>query len=77
MAYKRNIDPSEPITHATCVNLRSKQMYVTGQVELARGEEGVEHYCWCNETQHCVGPDDVAVGRSECCPERECYRITR
>ena len=77
MAYQRSIDPSEPITHATCVHLRSKQMYVTGQVDLEHPDEGVEHYCWCNVTQHCVGPDDVAVGRGECRPERECYQLTR
>ena len=67
MAYQRSIDPSEPITHATCVHLRSKQMYVTGQVDLEHPDEGVEHYCWCNVTQ----------GRGECSPERTCYQITR
>ena len=78
MAYQRIIDPNLPITHATCVYLRSKQMYVTGKIEPDRpGDDGREHYCWCINTQHVLGPDDAAVGRVECNPERACYKDTR
>ena len=78
MAYKRIIDPDLPITHTACVYLRSKQMYVTGQVDPDHpDEDGREHYCWCINTQHILGPDDNPVGRAECSPERECYRDSR
>ena len=33
-------------------------------------------YCWCNMTQHVLGPDSQHVTRGLCVPERECYRET-
>lgn len=77
MAYKRYIDPKEPVAHPPCVHMRSKEMYVTGQVDPEHPDEGKEQYCWCNLTQHVIGPDQTAVGREECDPSRQCYRDTR
>ena len=77
MAHSRIIDSGLPITHLPCVHLRSKEMYVTGQMDPEHPDEGKEHYCWCNLTQHVLGPDDAAVARADCAPNRDCYRETR
>jgi len=77
MAYKKIIDPKTPVTHPPCVHLRSKEMYVTGQIDPDHPDEAKEHYCWCNLTQHVLGPDDAGVDRHTCAPGRGCYRDTR
>ncbi|MCA9268927.1 MAG: hypothetical protein KDA41_10680 [Planctomycetales bacterium] len=76
MAYQKQIDPALPIVHATCVHLRSKEMYVTGKRDPDHPDEASHHFCWCNLTQHKLGPDSQAVARAQCSPERDCYRET-
>ena len=56
----------------TCMHLRSKGMYVTGQRDLD-GAIGDGH-CWCNKTQHVIGPDDGLVARLSCNNGRACYQ---
>jgi hypothetical protein len=75
MAYTRTVEVSLPIVHAPCVYLRSKELYVTGQID-SEAPGANPHYCWCNLTQHKLGPDSAVVSRAECGPERTCYRET-
>ena len=58
MAFEKNYDTPEVISNPACVHLRNKAMCVTGQMESAvpKDEEGSQ-YCWCNITQHILGPD--------------------
>jgi hypothetical protein len=28
---------------------------------------------WCDHTQKCLGPDNIAVGAEDCGPTRACY----
>jgi hypothetical protein len=66
------------VTTPPCIYLRNKAMYVrdvVGQPELFP-EESNAPSCWCNQTQHYLGPDSQYVGRQECIPGRECYRET-
>lgn len=74
MSHQRYIDPKAAVEHPPCLHLRSKEMYVTGQMDPVHPDEANEHYCWCNLTQHVLGPDSVAVDRAECEPGRGCYR---
>ena len=78
MAFSKDY-PALPVVTATpCIHLRNKAMYLRGTV----GDP--EHYpedtnasaCWCNQTQHFVGPDSNYVNRQECISGRECYRET-
>ena len=32
--------------------------------------------CWCNKTQHIMGPDREIVARTVCTPGRSCYEET-
>lgn len=75
MPYERNLDeePSEPL-QAICRHLRSKGMFVAGQVEPpAELEYMGSGHCWCLKTQHVFGPDDKLVDRRACDNSRECY----
>ena len=75
MAYQRVIEPWEPITTPPCAYLRSKAIFVTGSLDRPNhaDEEGSD-YCWCNLTQHIIGPDDDDVSRRRCVPGRGCFR---
>jgi len=58
-----------------CRHLRSKGMYVTGLIEpqhdpIAPMGDG---HCWCNHTQHVMGPDQAMVDRQKCDASRACY----
>jgi hypothetical protein len=71
--------PAEPIvTTPPCIYLRNKAMYVRGTVGDPDNfpEETNAPACWCNQTQHFVGPDGQYVTRHQCIPTRECYRET-
>jgi len=58
-----------------CLHLRSKGMYVTGQMDPADDVEGhSDGYCWCAQTQHVYGPDDQYVDRQQCNSTRPCYQ---
>jgi hypothetical protein len=74
MAYQKYIDEQLPLAHSPCAHLRSKEMYVTGQREPDDLVHANKHFCWCNLTQHKLGPDSASVGRGECAPARDCYR---
>ena len=55
-----------------CQHLRSKGMYVTGLMDPY--EDGhSDGYCWCNQTQNQLGPDDQFVTREACDQSRPCY----
>lgn len=66
------------VTTPPCVYLRNKAMYLRGVIGDPENypEETNAGYCWCNITQHFVGPDSKYVTRKECTPTRECYKET-
>ena len=71
--------PAEPKVNAPpCIHLRNKAMYLRGTVGDTDNypEETNVPYCWCNQTQHFVGPDNQYVTRQQCVPGRECYKET-
>jgi hypothetical protein len=70
-------EPAEPSDAATCIFLRSKAIYVTGEREPGHHDEDGSHFCWCNQTQRHSGPDGLPVLRSQCTPARACYQLTR
>jgi hypothetical protein len=77
MAYQRSYDDElKVVNQPACVFLRSKGMYVTGDVNPSHFDEADSHLqsCWCNLTQHVIGPDRLDVHRSRCIPGRECFR---
>ena len=77
MAYIRHFDEPEPVLEPACIHLRSKAMYVTGELRNSdHPDESGSHYCWCNMTQHIVGPDGEEVDRPACIPGRGCFRET-
>jgi hypothetical protein len=57
----------------TCLHLRSKGMYVTGQRDLDGSDIGDGH-CWCSKTQQVLGPDSQLVARLKCDSSRQCYQ---
>ncbi len=74
MAFQKDYDVPEPITHAPCRHLRSKSIYVSGNLSNPdRPDEEGSHHCWCNLTQHVRGPDQQGVSRRSCSGERDCY----
>ena len=78
MAYQKERDMPDPVTETPCVFLRSKAIYVTGEFTPNHDdEEGGNDYCWCNMTQHVLGPDGKDVNQRQCIPGRECFRRTR
>lgn len=78
MAFEKEYDMPEPLTDSPCIHLRSKAIYVSGSFRPIQPDEEGSDYCWCNKTQHLIGPDDQGVSRQECTlAGRECYRKTR
>jgi hypothetical protein len=77
MSYQRSYDELDVVDKPGCVHLRSKAMYVTGKLEPTDQDEVGSHSCWCNRTQHFIGPDERAVERTTCIAGRTCYRATR
>lgn len=78
MPFEKSYDALPQITTPPCVHLRNKAMYVRGTVNDPENfpDESGAGYCWCNLTQHVVGPDTRYVTRGECVPTRDCYRET-
>jgi hypothetical protein len=76
MAFEKYYDARLPVVEPACVHLRSKAMYVTGNTDPEHPDEAGSRYCWCNLTQHVLGPDRRNVDRQVCIPGRECYRDT-
>lgn len=77
MPFEKHYDVAEPVTTPPCIHLRSKGMYVSGDRGGPRNpEEAGQEFCWCNLTQHILGPDNVDVDRPNCIPGRDCYKAT-
>lgn len=76
MGYKRSFHEGLAILQPPCMNLRSKAIYVTGDPDpRPTDDEGSTRFsCWCNRTQHVLGPDQELVDRSTCVEGRTCYR---
>lgn len=74
MPFQKVYDAPEPVAEPACALLRSKAMYVAGSRSAQDlGDETGSRYCWCNLTQHTIGPDNQVVGRRVCIPGRSCY----
>jgi hypothetical protein len=59
----------------SCQHLRSKGMYVAGVMDPLNDPNPMgDGYCWCNKTQHMLGPDDQLVERDLCTSSRKCYQ---
>jgi hypothetical protein len=77
MAYSRSFDELSGPLQPVCRHLRSKAIYVAGQLEPpAELEETGSGHCWCNHTQHVTGPDNQMVERRDCNANRNCYEAT-
>ena len=76
MGYRRSFDDGNLHRLPPCLHLRSKAIYVTGDPDPRTPEEmaSTRFDCWCNKTQHTVGPDQDLVERSTCVEGRDCYR---
>lgn len=74
MAFEKYYDLPDPVEHAPCQHIRSKAIYVTGRLHPDHTDEDGSHYCWCNLTQHVIGPDQSSVAPRECGPGRGCYK---
>ena len=72
--YERSFDePTGPL-QPICRHLRSKAIYVSGQMEPSpEVEEMGSGHCWCNQTLHILGPDNQVVDRRACNSNRDCY----
>ena len=76
MGYKRSFDDRDTQRLPPCLNLRSKAIYVTGDPDPKSSEEegSTRFNCWCNQTQHVLGPDRELVDRHTCVAGRNCYQ---
>ncbi|MCH2203671.1 MAG: hypothetical protein MK102_17015 [Fuerstiella sp.] len=76
MGYERSFEEPDTQSQAPCMNLRSKAIYVTGNPDPQSSEEegSTRFNCWCNRTQHILGPDEELVDRTACVIGRECFR---
>ncbi|MBM3999207.1 MAG: hypothetical protein FJ297_06650 [Planctomycetes bacterium] len=75
MAFTKYYDLPEPAAGPACIFLRSKALYLHGEHrDPSRPEDGGSPYCWCNVTQHMLGPDQLHVNRAECVAGRDCFR---
>jgi hypothetical protein len=76
MGYQRSFDEQETTSQPPCMNLRSKAIYVTGNPDpQSPEEEGSTRFnCWCNKTQHVLGPDEDLVDRTDCIDGRICFK---
>ncbi|MCA9126695.1 MAG: hypothetical protein KDB22_06410 [Planctomycetales bacterium] len=76
MGYAREFNKTERTTLPPCRHLRSKAIYVTGDPDpQSPAEEGSTRFnCWCNKTQHTLGPDEELVDRQTCVDGRNCYK---
>lgn len=71
MPFEKMINQDLPVSTPPCIYLRSKAMYVEGTQRPT-----TDSPCWCNLTQHVLGPDQSFVGVRECGTGRTCYRET-
>lgn len=61
------------LNEPACRHLLSKGMFVTGQLDPAADPHVGDGNCWCNQTQHVLGPDKELVDRENCNSLRPCY----
>lgn len=75
MPYKRTFDEQPVPDSPPCMFLRSKAIYVTGDPDPKTPEEAesTRFNCWCNKTQHVIGPDNELVDRKSCLLGRGCF----
>ncbi len=75
MGHKRSFDDRPAVLPPPCMHLRSKAIYVTGNPDPQNEEEAgsTRFNCWCNKTQHVVGPDQQLVERAACVAGRACF----
>jgi len=76
MGYQRKFDDGKSTDKLPpCMNLRSKAIYVTGDPDpQSPEEEGSTRFnCWCNKSQHVIGPDELLVDRDQCVSGRSCF----
>ena len=77
MAYQRTFGDEhlQVLDQPACMHYRSKAMYVTGKLDPTHLDERESHdeYCWCNMTQHVMGPDEKSVRRCDCIEGRDCF----
>ena len=76
MPFEKTYDKLEIVRKPACIHLRSKGMYVTGDIDSSHPDESGNHHCWCNLTQHVLGPDRSEVERQRCVVGRDCFRNT-
>lgn len=77
MPFTKYYDHEPPASGPACIHLRSKSMFVSGEIKNPEHpSESGANPCWCNVTQHVLGPDQTFVGRSECTSGRMCFRET-
>ncbi len=75
MAFSKCYDELEVLDKPACALLRSKRLFVTGEIDSPHPDEADGSHCWCNQTQHVLGPDDQIVDRAHCVPGRKCYWV--
>ena len=74
MPYERSLDEASEPLPPICRHLRSKAMYVAGEMEPpAEMQQTGSGHCWCNMTQAVFGPDAAIVDRRGCDGSRTCY----
>ncbi len=76
MAFEKSFDEPVELNTPACIHLRSKAMYVSGVTDTPHPDEAGSNYCWCNQTQHVIGPDQDDVARAQCVKGRRCYKIS-
>ena len=77
MPYTRTFDEEHGPLQPVCRHMRSKAIYVAGQMEPPAEIQALgSGHCWCSHTQHVLGPDDRNVDRRECNSGRTCYEPT-
>ena len=76
MAFEKSYDETPLTTLPPCIHLRSKSIYVSGADNPEKLGQSPSGHCWCNVTQHVLGPDRGYVTRQECIAGRECFKET-
>ena len=75
--YVRNLNEVQPVREAPCIYLRNKALFVIGQIRNPDHPDDADFQnCWCNLTQHIIGPDQRQVGTRTCINGRGCFRET-
>ncbi len=74
MPYSRSFDEEAGPIQPICRHMRSKAIYVAGQMEPSPEMDVMgSGHCWCNHTLHILGPDSQLVERRQCNSARDCY----